>query len=117
MKNQKKSQKKSDLREDRMTLSPEEKPLRVFEEDADHLSGNVIVFRIDGEEVVLGFGNRRFNNPHEVDIHSFIHLSIPHFIRLYFMLVNNMKTMKEKGIIDIETIDIDQKVLSLKLEE
>jgi len=77
----------------------------------------VVVCRMDGEEVMLGFGNRRFNDPREVDIDNFIHLSIPHFIRMYFILTNNLNTMKEKGIIDVKTISSNQRALTLDLEE
>jgi hypothetical protein len=95
----------------------QEQVLKVFEEDAVHLSGNVVISRLDGEELLLGFGNRRFNRPNEVDIHSFMHLSVPHFIRMFFMLSNNLNKMKEQGVIDVEMVDSNQEGLTLKLED
>ncbi len=116
------SKKEDNKEKDTLTDVPkdtieQDRMLRVFEDDAVHLSGNVVISRLDGEELLLGFGNRRFNLPNEVDIHSFIHLSIPHFIRMFFMLSNNLNKMKESGVIDVEMIDSDQEGLALKLED
>src|SRR4030042_4509983 len=72
---------------------PDVGDLFVHDEQSQHLHANVALFNFDGEEVTFGFGNRRFKDHSEVDIHSYIHLSVPHFVRLHRLMTDMMNKL------------------------
>jgi len=76
-----------------------ETKLDIFDEDAQDLFSNLISFNINPEEVCLGLGIRDVKNNNLVRVHSYLHLTIPHFLRFAEAVNNQVNILMEKGVI------------------
>jgi hypothetical protein len=79
--------------------------IEVLDRSAVHLPANLVLFNYNGEEVVLGFGCRRFNDQQTADVSHFFHLSIPQFIKTHKMISDAFNTLTESGQLQIKIED------------
>lgn len=77
-------------------------PLDIIDDQAEHLFSNLVSFNINGEEVCLGFGIRDIKGTNEVDIHSYMHMTIPHFLRFADTVNHQVGMLIERGVISRE---------------
>jgi len=76
--------------------------LEIMDEDADNLYSNLISFNITPEEVSLGMGIRDVREPHVVNIQTYVHLTIPHFLRFAEAVNKQVDLLIEKGVLTRE---------------
>ena len=95
---------------------PDVGDLFVHDEQSLHLHANIALFNFDGEEVTFGFGNRRFKDRSEVDIHSYIHLSVPHFVRLHRLMTDMMNKLTSSGQLQIDVTEVSGEAQQVKGE-
>jgi hypothetical protein len=72
------------------------------DEEAIHLFSNLISFNISSEEVCMGLGIRDIKDPSLTNIHSYIHLTIPHFLRFAEAVHEQVNALIERGVISRE---------------
>lgn len=75
------------------------KKLEVLDEEAQSLYSNLISFNINPEEVCLGLGIRDVKNASLVRVHTYVHLTIPHFLRFAEAVNKQVNILMEKGVI------------------
>lgn len=78
-------------------------PLDIIDDQAEHLFSNLVSFNINAEEVCLGFGIRDIKGTNEVDIHTYMHMTIPHFLRFADTVNHQVGMLIERGVISRET--------------
>ncbi|HLP59679.1 MAG TPA: hypothetical protein VK186_12645 [Candidatus Deferrimicrobium sp.] len=78
-------------------------PLEIIDDQAEHLFTNLVSFNINAEEVSLGFGIRNTKGTNEVDIHTYMHMTIPHFLRFADTVNHQIGMLIERGVISKET--------------
>ncbi len=71
----------------------------ILDEEAEHLYSNLISFNVNAEEVCMGLGIRDVRDPGMVDIHSYLHLTIPHFLRFAEAVNEQVNLLIERGVI------------------
>lgn len=76
--------------------------LDIIDEGAEHLYSNLISFNINAEEVCMGFGIRDVKEANLVDVHSYMHLTIPHFLRFAEAVNQQVNILIERGVISRE---------------
>lgn len=76
--------------------------LEIFDESAEDLFSNIISFNINPEEVCMGLGIRDVKDPSIVRVHSYLHLTIPHFLRYAETVNKQVQLLIEKGVISRE---------------
>lgn len=81
---------------------PEEK-IEIIDDQAVHLFANLISFTLNPEEVCMGMGIRDIREPARVQVHTYLHLTIPHFLRFAETVTKQVETLIEKGVISRET--------------
>lgn len=84
-------------------MTAAEEKLEVFDQNADHFYSNLISFHVNPEEVCVGLGIRDVQEPSRVNIHTYVHLTIPHFLRFAETINKQVETLIEKGVISRET--------------
>ena len=77
-------------------------PLEIIDEDAYHMFSNLISFNLNAEEVCMGLGIREVKETSIVKIHTYVHLTIPHFLRFADAVNEQMNMLIERGIISRE---------------
>lgn len=77
-------------------------PLEIFDDDAYHVFSNLISFNLNAEEVCLGLGIREVKETATVKIHTYVHLTIPHFLRFADAVNEQMNMLIDRGIISRE---------------
>jgi hypothetical protein len=80
----------------------EKEDLEIFDEEAEDLFSNIISFNINPEEVCMGLGIRDVKDPSLVRIHSYLHLTIPHFLRYADTVNKQVQLLIDKGVISRE---------------
>jgi hypothetical protein len=85
-----------------MTSKPEEH-IDVFDEEAVHVFSNLISFNLNPEEVCMGMGIRDIKESYRVHIHTYLHMTIPHFLRFAETVSHQVEMLIEKGVISRET--------------
>jgi hypothetical protein len=75
------------------------KQLEIMDEEAHSLYSNLISFNINPEEVCLGLGIRDVKNASLVRVHTYVHLTIPHFLRFAESVNKQVNILMEKGVI------------------
>ncbi len=80
----------------------EKEDLEIFDEEAEDLFSNIISFNINPEEVCMGLGIRDVKDPSIVRIHSYLHLTIPHFLRYADTVNKQVQLLIDKGVISRE---------------
>jgi hypothetical protein len=81
---------------------PEEK-IEIIDDQAVHLFANLISFTLNPEEICMGMGIRDIREPARVQVHTYLHLTIPHFLRFAETVTKQVETLIEKGVISRET--------------
>ncbi len=81
---------------------PEKEFMEVIDDEAQNFFSNLISFNINGEEVCMGFGIRNVKDTNEVNIHTYMHLTIPHFLRFADTVNQQVNLLMEKGVISRE---------------
>ena len=71
----------------------------IIDDEAQHLFSNLISFNINAEEVCMGLGIRDIKAPSVVGVHSYLHLTIPHFLRFAEAVNEQVNILIEKGVI------------------
>lgn len=81
---------------------PENEQLEIIDETAENLFSNLISFNINPEEVCMGLGIRDVREPNLVNIHTYLHMTIPHFLRFADAVNKQVNMLIEKGVISRE---------------
>ncbi|MCK5057656.1 MAG: hypothetical protein KAT34_13425 [Candidatus Aminicenantes bacterium] len=81
---------------------PEQEQLEIFDENAENLFSNLISFNINPEEVCMGLGIRDVREANLVNVHTYLHLTIPHFLRFADAVNKQVNMLIEKGVISRE---------------
>jgi hypothetical protein len=71
----------------------------ILDDEAEHLFSNLISFNINAEEVCMGLGIRDIKSPTTVNVHSYLHLTIPHFLRFAEAVNEQVNVLIERGVI------------------
>jgi hypothetical protein len=82
-----------------MNKQKEEQRFEVIDEGADHMYSNLISFNVNAEEVCMGLGIRDVRDPAVVDVHSYLHLTIPHFLRFAEAVNEQVNLLIERGVL------------------
>ncbi len=77
--------------------------LEFLDEHAEHIFSNTIFFRVNPEEVCMGLGIRDVQDTNTVNVHNYLHLTIPHFLRFAETINKQVQLLIEKGVISRET--------------
>jgi len=80
----------------------ENEQLEIIDDQAEHLFSNLISFTINPEEISMGLGIREIREPRVVIIHSYLHLTLPHFLRFADAVNKQVHLLIEKGVISRE---------------
>jgi len=80
----------------------ENEKLNILDEEAVALFANLISFSVNPEEVCLGLGVRDIKEPNTVKVHSYLHMTIPHFLRFADGVNKQVELLIEKGVISRE---------------
>jgi len=81
---------------------PEQEQLEILDENAESHFSNLISFNINPEEVCMGLGIRDVREPNMVNVHTYLHLTIPHFLRFADAVNKQVNMLIEKGVISRE---------------
>jgi len=76
--------------------------LELIDEDAHHAFSNLISFNINAEEVCMGMGIRDTKDPAMVNVHTYVHLTIPHFLRFADAVNQQVNVLIDRGVISRE---------------
>jgi len=76
--------------------------LDVLDSEAEHLFSNLVTFSVSPEEVCLGLGIRDIQEENLVNIHTYLHMTIPHFLRFADAINQQIQFLIDKGIITKE---------------
>ena len=76
--------------------------MEVIDDEAENFFSNLISFNINTEEVCMGFGIRNLKEKNEVNIHTYMHLTIPHFLRFADTVNQQVNLLVERGVISRE---------------
>lgn len=79
-----------------------EEKLDVCDEEAQHFFSNLACFHVNPEEICFGLGIRDFNEANRVHIHTYVHLTIPHFLRFAQLVNKQIDFLVEKGVVSRE---------------
>ena len=76
--------------------------IEIIDEEANHIYSNLISFNVNPEEVCMGLGVRTIKDPNMVDLQTYVHLTIPHFLRFADAVNKQVNLLMEKGVISRE---------------
>lgn len=79
-----------------------EEKIEIYDEEAIHLFSNLISFNLNAEEICMGMGIRDIKEPGLINIHSYVHLTIPHFLRFAEAVHDQVNVLIERGVISRE---------------
>jgi hypothetical protein len=82
-------------------MTKEEK-IEIVDDDAVDVYSNLISFNINPEEVCMGLGIRDIKTPNTINVHTYLHLTIPHFLRFAEAVNKQLNILMEKGVISRE---------------
>ena len=85
-----------------MPTQPTQPKIVVNDKEAQKIYANLVSVNVNPEEACLGLGIRDMQNPELVNIHTYVYLSIPHFIRFTQVVNQNMEALVKKGVITKE---------------
>ncbi len=71
----------------------------LIDEGAEHIFSNLISFNINAEECCLGLGIRDMRDPKMINIHSYLHLTVPHFLRFAEAVNEQVNILIDRGVI------------------
>ncbi len=76
--------------------------ITILDDEAKDLFSNLISFNINPEEMCMGLGIRDVKDPNIVKVHSYLHMTIPHFLRYAESVNKQVELLIEKGVISRE---------------
>ncbi len=76
--------------------------LEIIDEEAIHAFSNLISFNLNAEEVCMGLGIRDVKDGAIVNIHTYVHMTIPHFVRFADAVNEQVNVLIDRGIISRE---------------
>ncbi|MCP4214281.1 MAG: hypothetical protein GY765_06475 [bacterium] len=76
--------------------------VEILDDEAENLYSNLISFHVNPEEVCMGMGIRDVREPNLVKVHTYVHLTIPHFLRFADAVNKQVNLLIEKGVISRE---------------
>ncbi len=76
--------------------------MQVADEEALHLFSNLASFNVNAEEVCIGFGIRDGRETNLVHMHTFMHLTVPHFLRFAETVNQQISLLVDRGVISRE---------------
>jgi hypothetical protein len=76
--------------------------IEITDDDAENIYSNLISFNVNPEEVCMGLGIREIKDPNQVNIQTYVHLTIPHFLRFAEAVNKQVNLLVEKGVISRE---------------
>jgi hypothetical protein len=85
--------------EEEPRMEKKDEKIEITDLHAQHVYANLISFNVNPEEVCLGLGIRDVREPDKVGIHTYTHLTIPHFLRFADMVNKQVDLLIEKGVI------------------
>lgn len=74
-------------------------PFTVMDDEAVDLYSNMISFNVNPEEVCMGIGIRHPQQADVIKIHTYLHLTIPHFLRMAEAVNQQVNMLIEKGVL------------------
>jgi hypothetical protein len=76
--------------------------IEITDDNAEQIYTNLISFNVNPEEVCMGMGIREIKDPNHVNIQTYVHLTIPHFLRFADAVNKQVSLLVEKGVISRE---------------
>lgn len=76
--------------------------IEIMDDNADNIYSNLISFNVNPEEVCMGLGIREIKDSNNVNIQTYVHLTIPHFLRFADAVNKQVNLLVEKGVISRE---------------
>ena len=76
--------------------------IEINDDNAESIYSNLISFNVNPEEVCMGLGIREIKDPNQVSIQTYVHLTIPHFLRFAEAVNKQVNLLVEKGVISRE---------------
>jgi len=83
-----------------MEIKPEQ--FTVIDDEAVDLFTNMISFNVNQEEVCIGVGIRNPSHAETIKVHTYLHLTIPHFLRLAEAVNQQVNMLIDKGVLSRE---------------
>jgi hypothetical protein len=80
-------------------MEKKEDKIEISDPHAQHVYANLISFNVNPEEICLGLGIRDVKEAVVVNVHTYVHLTIPHFLRFADMVNKQVDLLIEKGVI------------------
>ena len=80
-------------------MSADDQRFEIIDENAEHLYSNLISFNVNAEEVCMGLGIRDVREPAAVEVHSYLHITIPHFLRFAEAVNEQVNMLIERGVL------------------
>lgn len=78
---------------------PQNERFEIMDENADHIFSNLISFNINAEECCLGIGIRDLQDPKLINIHTYLHMTVPHFLRFAEAVNEQVNILIERGVV------------------
>ena len=83
-------------------MNENEDKIDMYDEEAVHLFSNLVSFNLNPEEICMGLAIRDVKEPMRAMVHTYIHFTIPHFIRFADLVNKQVGLLIEKGVISRE---------------
>jgi len=80
-------------------MEKKEEKIEIIDVYAEHVYANLVSFNVNPEEICLGMGIRDVKDLNRVNIHTYAHMTIPHFLRFADMVNKQVDLLIEKGVI------------------
>jgi hypothetical protein len=80
----------------------QQQQLELMDDESQHLYSNLISFNLNSEEVCMGLGIRDVKEPALVHVHSYVHLTVPHFLRFAEAVNEQVNMLIDRGVITRE---------------
>jgi len=76
--------------------------LEIADEEALHVFSNLVSFNVNAEEVCMGLGIRDIKEASLVNVHTYMHMTIPHFVRFVEAVNQQLNMLIERGVVSRE---------------
>ncbi len=76
--------------------------LEIADEEAMHVFSNLVSFNVNAEEVCMGLGIRDVKEASLVNVHTYMHMTIPHFVRFVEAVNQQLNMLIERGVVSRE---------------
>jgi len=76
--------------------------LEIADEEAMHVFSNLVSFNVNAEEVCMGLGIRDVKEASLVNVHTYMHMTIPHFVRFVEAVNQQLNMLIDRGVVSRE---------------